>query len=465
MKWGKQRGLPVICPAGIRAVSWNEDTVALIMTILALITYNLILLLLSPFILLVLLWRLVSGKSRRGLAERVGCVPTAKLAGDGPRLWLHAVSVGETVAAKPVWQTLLARLPGWHFVHSTTTPTGQDQAVKAVGERGQVIFFPFDLLPCVWWALARVRPSLIVVVETELWPNFLALAHLRGCKVVLANGILSDRSLRGARRLGPLYRWMTGNIDHCCMQSAEDAARMIALGAPPERVTVVGNTKFDQVLTEVPLGEQITLRDALGITRDEPILLAGSTHPGEEEHVLRAFRQVKANNPRVRLIIAPRHIQRAQEVEELAAAHGFTAVRRTKLTNLPPPHDAVIVLDTIGELARAYALCHAAFVGGSLVPIGGHNLLEPLGLGKPVMFGPHMHKNRDITAIVLDARVGYQIADADELAARWQEVLANARLRRDIDARARGIFQQHRGAGDRCAEIAARLVQGQPPPS
>jgi len=428
------------------------------MNIVFLVVYNLLLLILSPFILLLLLWRLlVAGKSRRGLGEQLGFIPGSKLTA-GPHIWVHAVSVGENTAAKPVWQALLRLLPDHHLLLSTTTDTGQATADKLVSEQGRTIYFPFDLLPCVWLALARAQPGVIVIMETELWPNFLAVAKRLGCKVMVANGIISDRSLRGATRVRPLYRWMMGNIDRFCMQSREDADRIVRLGAVPDRVTVAGNTKFDEVLTAVPLGEQITLRNALGVNRDEPILLAGSTHPGEEEPVLRAFRQVKAAHPNARLLIAPRHIQRAGEIAELITAHGFAAARRTKIADAPAPPDAVIILDTLGELNRAYALCTAAFVGGSFVPIGGHNILEPLGLGKPALFGPHMEKNRDLARLALEAGVGFQVADADALAARWSAFLADRKLLKDMAGKTQAVFEQHTGAGQRCATAAAALL-------
>lgn len=430
-----------------------------IMAIIILVLYNMVLLLLSPVLLLYLLWRfVVTGKSRAGLSERLGWMPAHKCAGSEPCLWLHAVSVGETVAAKPVWPALLDALPGWRLLHTTITDAGQEQAVKFVGEQGQVAFFPFDLLPCVWLALARAHPSLIVLVETELWPNFLAMAHLLGIPVLVVNGRISDRSLRRALRLLPLFRWMTSNITRFCMQSGEDAARIIRLGADPARVTVTGNAKFDQVATAVPLGEQILLRDALGLTRDEPVLLAGSTHPGEEEQVLRAFRRVKSADARVRLLIAPRHIQRAQEIEELVVAHGFAVARRTKLATMPVPPDAVIIMDTIGELGRAYALCTAAFIGGSLAPIGGHNVLEPLALGKPPLFGPYMSNFRDIAALVLEHELGAQVNDDAELAAQWLAYLVDAHRCRDIARRAAALVDANRGAAQRFAEEAVKLV-------
>lgn len=427
--------------------------------IVALIIYNLLLLLLSPLAILYLIWGLViSDKSRRGMRERLGFVSRSKVDGNGHRFWLHAVSVGETVAAKPIWQAVLAALPGWRMIHSTTTDTGQAIAVKSVGEQGTVIYFPFDFLPCVWLALRRVRSELIVLVETELWPNFLALAKLFGCKVVVVNGRISDRSLHGAKRVGPVYRWMTGNIDRFCMQSPEDAARIIRLGADPERVTVVGNSKFDQVVTDIPLVEQETLRAALGLTPEEPVLLAGSTHPGEEEILLQAFRLAKNAVPNARLIIAPRDIHRGQKIEDLASAQGFAAIRRTQIATVTPSSDAVIILDTIGELARAYAICTAAFVGGSLVPLGGHNVLEPLALGKPAAFGPSMSNFRDTAAIVLEHNVGFSVSDAEQLAACWLQFLTDPNRCREIAENSHTIFAQYAGASQRCAQEIAVLV-------
>lgn len=423
-----------------------------------LIVYNIVLLIFTPFAVVYIIWNLViTDKSRRGMGQRLGFIPVRRRA-DAPRIWSHAVSVGENVAAEPIWESLLAALPGWELVHSTTTDTGMAQAGKLIKSRGQLIYFPFDFFPCVALALFRAHPRLIVLVETELWPNFLAVAKLMGCKVLMVNGRISDRSLMGGARLGILYRWMTSNIDRYCMQSADDAGRITQLGADPSRIVVVGNSKFDQSNPEVSLGEQITLRNALGLQRDEPLLLAGSTHPGEEEVVLRAFRQVKATHAQVRLLIAPRDVNRAQEIEELVIAHGFSATRRTRIATVPPPPDAVIILDTIGELARAYALCISAFVGGSLVSLGGHNVLEPLALGKPTLFGPDMGNSRDTVAIVQQAGVAFQVEDAETMAAVWLRFLNDPTLCRTLAEKAIAVCQQNRGASQRCALEAAQLV-------
>jgi 3-deoxy-D-manno-octulosonic-acid transferase len=426
---------------------------------MTLLLWNLLHLLLSPFVVLGIIYlTFFNPHTRRGLLERLGFISKRKLTGEGPVIWLHAATEGETVAARPVWPALLAALPGWRLVHSTMTDTGQAEAIKAVGDAGSVIYFPYDLWLFVKLALSRVRPRLIVLVETELWPNFLWVARSMGCRVMLVNGRISERSLTGGRRAPGLYRFMTDCIDRFCMQSREDAERIIALGADPARVTVTGNTKFDQNFGEVTLGEQIALRNSLGIGRDEPVVVAGSTHPGEEEVVLRAFRHVKTAHIHARLIIAPRDITRAAAIEELAAAHGFTAARRTKLGVVPTPPDAIIILDTIGELARAYALGTSAFVGGSLVPTGGHNILECLAHGRPVLFGPQMSNFRDIAAIAIEAGVGFQVNDDVQLAARWEEYIGTARRRRDFTEKAVAVFQQHRGASRRTAEEAAHLM-------
>jgi 3-deoxy-D-manno-octulosonic-acid transferase len=426
---------------------------------LAILIYNLVLFLLSPVIVLAILAQMViGGKTRRGQGERMGFVSRRKVRGDGPILWMHAVSVGESVAAKPIWQAMLAAMPGWRLVHSCTTDTGYDVAQKGLGEAGSLLYFPYDYLPFVWLSFARVRPSLLVLVETELWPNALLVASWVGCPVMVVNGRISERSLRGASRVPWLYRWMCGRIDRFCMQSEEDAARIIRLGADPARVVVVGNSKFDQVEPAVTLGEQVTLRNMLGLTRDEPVLLAGSTHPGEEEVALRAFRQVKQAHPEVRLVLAPRDIKRAAEIEALVTAHGYISIRRTKIGSAPAPPDAIILLDTVGELARAYGLCVAAFVGGSLVPVGGHNVLEPLAQGRAALFGPQMSNFRDIAAITLDAGLGAEVRDDAELARQWLAYLNDPALRDKVARQASTTFHAHMGASRRCAAEAARLA-------
>lgn len=432
--------------------------------IAALVAYNLVLLLISPLAVMYIIWGLIiSDRSRRGMGERLGFIARRKVAGEGRRLWLHAVSVGETMAAKPIWEAMLQRFPHCRFFHSTTTDTGQAQAVRAVSDRGTLLYFPFDFLPCVWLALRRVRPELLVLLETELWPNMLAVARLMGVKVIVVNGRISERSLRGGKRLGPVYRWMTGNVDRFCMQSEEDARRIILLGADPATVVVVGNSKFDQVAAAITPTEREALRQALGIAPEDAVVLAGSTHPGEEEIVFSAFRQFVGAVPRARLVLAPRDISRAERLEEMAAASGLTAVRRTAIRAGCTAQ--VMILDTIGELMRAYALGTSAFVGGSLVNLGGHNILEPLASGRPAIFGPHMSNFRDIAALALEEEVGVQVNSAEELAAQWLHFAQHPEACRAIVERAAGIFQRYRGASARFVDEMELLIATRETPS
>lgn len=431
------------------------------MPLLAFILYNLVLLFLTPLLMLAVIARLLLGKETlSGLPERLGWISRHKLPA-GARIWVHAVSVGETMAARPIEAALLDAFPGHHLLHSSTTHDGQAQAIKLLGETGQVIAFPYDYWPCVWLALLRARPRLVVVMETELWPNFLTVAKWLGCAVMTANGTVSTRSLHGARRLRSIYRWTTAHIDHFCMQSDSNAARMCEVGADPARISVAGNSKFDQANITVSHDEQVQLREALALRHDEPVLLAGCTHQGEEDVILQAFREVRNACPETRLVIAPRHLHRVHAVEELIAAHGFSAARRSKIGTAPTPADAVIILDTIGELARAYAICTAAVVGGSFVPVGGHNIIEPLALGKPAIFGPHMHKQRDLAAIALEGKVGFQAATSHDIAACWLDFLTDHDLCRSLETRTALLLAQHRGASQRCAE-AARTLLGEP---
>jgi 3-deoxy-D-manno-octulosonic-acid transferase len=423
--------------------------------------YNLLSLIFSPVLFIVyLINALTRHNIIKGTWQRFGFIPKRKDAKDVPLFWLHAVSVGETIAARAVWPEIQKALPDWQMAHSTFTDTGMGEVTKGVENRGIIFYMPFDFFICVWMAFSRLRPRLLVLMETELWPNLLFMAKMYGCKLMVVNGRISDDTARDARMAISLYRWMTSRVDLFCMQSQEDATRIISLGASPDKVRVSGNVKFDQAMVSVTLGEEAILRNNLGLKRDEPVLLAGSTHPGEEEIVMQAYRIVKNNHPETRLVIAPRHITRGAEIEELIKAHGFSAVRKTKINDdfIVPP-DAVLILDTIGELAKAYSMCTAAFVGGSLVNIGGHNILEPMGLGKPAIFGPHMNNFRDITELALNNGVGFKVENADDLAARWMEFLQNPDYCKKMADKTVEVISIHRGAAKRCADEAEKLVK------
>ena len=397
------------------------------------------------------------GTLGRNWRQRLGLLFADDLSALRPgaeRIWVHAVSAGETVAAAPVIAELAALRPQADIVLSTTTPAGQRVAPKAAPQARAIIYFPIDLLPSAAAALRAVRPDVCIQVETELWPNFLALARRRGAFVAVVNGRVW-RTARPGRMWRRVMGWTLAQVDLFCMQSAPDAERIIALGTDPGRVLVTGNTKFDQASAGVSELAVESLRAQLRLADDDLVLVAGSTHRGEDEIVLDAFRMIAAERPSARLIIAPRHIERTAAVEALASQRGFTTVRRSDSAR--GDRRPVILLDTMGELAAAYGLAEVAFVGGSLAPIGGHSLLEPLACGKPILFGPHMHKQADIARIVQAAGVGSVVADTRGLA---EQVLRhmNEGNRAEFAARCRALFEANRGAARRCAEAIAERV-------
>jgi len=425
--------------------------------------YNAALVGASPLIVGYLCYRLVvRGKSRAGLRQRLGGVPRLPPPPAAGRVWLQAVSAGEVAAAAPVARWLRELSPETEIVITTTTPAGQAQARRLIPWAAAHAYFPFDFWPCAAAALARLQPTVIASVETEIWPNWLSLARARGVPSLVLNGKFSDRGFRRARRVAPLYRWALGLPEGLLMQSEGDAERAVALGAPPSRVRVVGQTKFEQTIPAVSEAERAELRRALGLPSEAPLLIAGSTHPGEEEQVVAAWEAARQRVAELHLIVAPRHIERAEAVAAMLAARGYRVLRRRAG---PPPADAldpqrtVWLLDTMGELARLYALADVVFVAGSLAPIGGHDLLQPLFHGKPVLFGPYVQNQRDTAALLLAAGAGFQVRDARELADAVVALLTDPG--RAAAARTAGerLLAQHRGAARACAEALLALAR------
>ena len=429
------------------------------MNFFAFVLYNVIFIMATPFLLLFSFWRLVlRQKSWQQLPERFGFSPKQLKDFHHPLIWIHASCVGEVMAAKPIRQAIRAAVPQCRILNSAFTPDGMSELRKQKATAGDAIYLPLDFLPCVWLSMRRVRPDILILVETELWPNLLAVARHYRAKIIVVNGRISERSFRTAIRLRFFYRWFTSLIDRFCMQTAADAERIIRLGADPARVTVNGNSKFDQPMVAISGEERRQMQSMLSLREDEPVVLAGSTHAGEEAVVLHAFTQVKAVHPTARLIIAPRDISRAPEIEILIREQGFTPARRTQLGAGEDTSDAVIILDTIGELMRVYALSTTVFVGGSMVPVGGHNILEALSCGNAALFGPFMHNFRDIAAIAIEEHVGFMVQDRDQLTLKMLELLNNATLREEIAVRARQVIARYAGASQQCAEAVSALL-------
>ena len=381
--------------------------------------------------------------------------------GDGlppePRCWVHAVSVGEAAAAVPLVEAIARRWPGLGIVVSTVTPTG----ARIVADRLRTIathrYFPVDLPGAVGRALDAVRPRFFVAMETELWPNFLRAASARGVPVMIANGRISDRSFRGYRRVRTLTVRMLASVRLFGMQSEEDARRIIALGAPPERVVVTGNIKND-LLPPDGAGEPLWQR-LLGLSESDLVWVAGSTHRGEEAIVLEAYQTLKPRFPALALVLAPRHPERVPEVERLVRERGLTPVRRSELPKARE-RDAVIVLDTVGELVQLYRLATVVFVGGSLVPTGGHNMLEPALLRKPVLFGPHTSNFRASADLLIEAHGAVLVEDGPRLEGEVAALLEDAPRRTSMGEAAFQAVASRRGAVKQTEELIARYLLG-----
>jgi len=430
--------------------------------------YNLAILLLSPLALLWVLWRLViRGKSRAGLAERLGFLPDTVAApgtsGD-PVVWFHAVSVGEVAALQPILDAFRVREPLAQPVLSTTTPTGRQMAQKQELDVEALFYFPFDLLPCVHRTLDAVKPSMLALVEGEIWPNLLAVAVRRGVKTCVINGRISDEAFARARLLRPLYRWMLRKVDLLCVQSKTDQDRFVALGALPERVRVLGNSKFDERFPAVSDAEAAQMRQEFGFGDDDPVLVAGSTHPGEEEVVLAAFSGLCSDFGALQLVLAPRHPERGDQLHELVEKFGFQVYRRSHARNGHPqpepigPQARVVILDTIGELARVYAIASVVFVGGSLVKTGGHNVLQPIAQGKAVVTGPHTHNFRGIMAIAREAGAVEVVRNGEELTNVTGRLLRSPQELAARRERGLAMLEEQRGASERTAQALADLL-------
>ncbi len=420
--------------------------------------YNLAVLGTSPGILSYLVWRAVVQKRELSLAQRFGFVQDRPAAPTG-RVWCHAVSAGEAAAAAPVLRNLKALRPDLELLVTNTTLAGHEMAEKASPPGTLFQAYPVDWPFCVVPSLRRSRPDAIVLVEMEIWPNFIQAAKRRGVPVLLISGRVSDRGLRRALRFRPWLAWPLGMLDFVGMQSEVDAERAVLLGAPADRVRVLGNTKFDEEAGPLSAQDAEGLRRSLGLEPDAQLLLGGSTRPGEEAALLETHQRLRERHPRLRLALAPRHLQRVGEVLALAESAGYRVVRRSLgPPSAPPDAGTVLLLDTMGELAKLYAAATLAFVGGTFPPIGGHNLLQPIAQGIPVFFGPHTENSRDIAELLLQQGVGFRVRDAADLAVQADRLLASPATLEELRDRSLRTMAANRGASLRYAEEILRVL-------
>jgi 3-deoxy-D-manno-octulosonic-acid transferase len=389
---------------------------------------------------------------RRDIAARL----RPDLPASGPRkgaVWVHALSVGEVISAIPLVKRIREESPQRPLVLTASTSQGLDIARKEL--RGKVdclLRMPLDF----WWSLQRVirfiDPSLLIVVETDLWPGYLRLVKERGVPVLLVNSRISPRTFGAYRKFRPLVRRMLfSSIARTLVQSGVDRARLLEIGVDSTGVAEIGNIKFDREWRSLSREEKGRLTTSLGLPLGEEIWVAGSTHPGEDAIVLDVFLRLRRSYPRLRLVIAPRRIEEGAAVRGLALAKGLRAVLRTDRTGIADPFD-VLVIDTLGELGSIYGLGRVAFVGGSLTPVGGHNLLEPASQGCPVLFGPHMHNFIAMSELLLEAGGGERVEDREGLYKAVEGLLSDPQKTDQMGNRARFFVEKNRGALNRVLE-------------
>ncbi len=420
--------------------------------------------LLALVLILGLPWWIVqmlrSGKYRAGLSERFGRVPARlRKQSDKPVIWVHAVSVGEVLAISGLLGKLRKQNPQHRVLLSTTTATGQKLARERFGE-DNVFYFPLDFAFAIRPYLKTLRPDLVVIAETEFWPNFLRLAHRSGAKVAVVNARISDRSLPRYRRFRFLLAPVLHNIDQFLTQSDIDSGRLMAIGAPPERVAIAGNLKFDAMPAKAaPLvGQlQVSIKRAGGW----PVIVCGSTVDGEEPIIIEAFRRALKWHPNALLILAPRHPERWPQVADLIRASGLPWWRRTEWHTDDPISSGIFLLDSIGELGPIYRLATIAFVGGSLVPRGGHNILEPAHYAIPIMVGPYTENFRDIVSLFTRAGA-VDVADREHFADELLRLLEQDEKRALLGRHAADVVRANCGATDRTVDALSTFLHHAP---
>ena len=398
------------------------------------------------------------------LGQRLGYLPVSFNLDADESIWIHAVSVGEVMAARPIIAELRQQYPRLRLFLSTTTLTGQQIARRSVSDVDAVFYLPFDWRFTVRRTLKLVKPKLFIMVETEIWPHLLRECRRAGIKTMMVNGRISARSFARYRLVRPLFRRVLADVDRFCVQGEETSRRLVALGADPGRITMTGSLKFDSLdpASTPGRGRERVLR-FFRIPPSRLVFVAGSTMKGEEEAVIRAFNRLRATSAGANalFVLAARHPERFAEVERMCRQEGLSTVRRTELPVDAEPKADTVILDTIGELAQLYQIATVVFVGGSLVPAGGHNILEPAIHGKPIVFGPHMHNFAEITDAFLAAGAAVQVRGERELEEAVVTLMGDPVRRARLGAAARALVDASRGAKDKTLLVVNELLPRQ----
>ncbi len=411
----------------------------------------------SPYFLCKLV---LTKKRRMGLSQRFGKLPQSliDIAQSGNSVWIHAVSVGEVAAAMPFIDEFRKTFPDYRILLSTVTATG-NQFAKKIKNIDGLFFFPLDYSFAVKKVLEHIVPNIFITFETEIWPNFLKYAKDMKIPCILINGRISPDSFKRYKKVKFFFKHILKNFSAFCMQTEQDKVRIMELGAEKRKVTVTGNTKFDALVSKE---ENIDIKNKFVkifcIEKNDKVIIAGSTHKGEEEKALDAFQYICKKVTNVVLILAPRHPERLPEVTKLLEDRNIDYVLRSTSDRNKRDKQQVIILDTIGELSKLYTMADVVFIGGSLVPTGGHNVIEPASLGKPVVFGPYMYNFTESAKLLLECKGAIQISDESELAACLLKLILNPEDAKQIGGIAKKAVQENKGASKRNLEIVSGFL-------
>lgn len=399
-------------------------------------------------------WR--TGKYGADAPEKLGRV--ARREGEAPCLWVHAVSVGEVMAAKTVADAFLRAHPAWELVVSTATATGRAVA-KGKFPDARVIYYPLDCSWMVRRTLDAIRPSMLVLMELEVWPNFSTMATRRGIPLVVVNARITEKSVRGFRRWGWLLRPMLRRVRLWCSQNESYTRRLVDVGVDPARIETVGSVKYDTIPTVIDPALRARYRTLFGVDNGTPLLVAGSTHPTEETVVLRVFSTLRTEFPGLRLVLVPRHPERHDAVAAEAAGTA-PVTRRSAVPEGGAAQTPIILVDTMGELASVYAAADVVFVGGSLIPHGGQNLMEPCGLACPTLVGPSLHNFEEAARLLLEGGALRRVESAGDMETVLREWMRHPEAARRVGEAARQILMKEQGATERTVRWLERMIDG-----
>lgn len=395
------------------------------------------------------------GKAHKDFGQRFGFLPSNVKGDKYDAIWIHGVSVGEILGIKAFVKKLEMLYPNTRIVVSTTTKTGQDMARKTFSDKVNVFYFPLDLSFVVKKAVEFIKPKVFFIMETELWPNTISVMASKNIPVILVNGRISDKSFNGYKAISIFLKGVFNGVSLFLMQTETDKNRIVSIGAAGLKTKVIGNIKYDE-----DTAPENMKKEDFGYSPQEEILIAGSTHPKEEEIVLECYKNLKPDFKNLRLIIAPRHIERVNEVVLLCRKYGFEANLLSSNAGAKPHKDSILIIDIMGKLGRIYSIGTVVFVGGSLVKKGGHNIIEPARFSRPIIFGPYMHNFRDMASIFLKSGAAVMVNGKKDLENAVKNILTDKNKQMVMGSNAKNVVEKNKGACGRLIDAVKGYING-----